>query len=201
MWNMTKYMLAAAIAASLWLPSPLCTAEGDVIKLPPVAQSGGQPLMEALWNRRSNRDFTSQSVTPQQLSEIVWAALGVNRPEDGHKRTSPTARNRQDVELYVLNADGAFYYDALKHELKTLAEGDQTALLGAPLGLVFIAPADNAARGLNVGYCSQNVYLYAASAGLNTVAKTSADRPALSELLQLPEGWELVLVQLVGPRP
>ena len=171
----------------------------ETVALPPATQTGGRPLMEALMDRRSERAFGSE-LTEQQIADVLWAAVGVNRPQD-NKRTSPTAKNRQDVDVYALTKQGAFRYNALKHELEILAEGDQTAVLGAPLGLVFVAPDESVISGLNVGYCSQNVYLYAASEGLNTVAKATADRPVLQKLLKLDSGRAIILVQPVGPRP
>lgn len=176
-------------------------AERAALKLPAPDLKGGRPLMAVLNDRRSDRVFGSEHLSDQQLADILWAAVGVNRVENGSRRTAPTARNLQDVTVYALTADGAFYYDALKHELRLVAEGDQTSILGAPLGLVYVCPADNKFAGANVGFSSQNVYLYAASEGLNTVVKGTFNHETLAGLLALPDDLGVVLVQLVGPRP
>lgn len=180
--------------------STLAAEAGQTVELPAPTQTGGKPLMEALMDRQSERKFGLAPLTDQQLADVLWAAVGINRPGD-NKRTSPTAMNRQDVDVYALTAKGAFRYDALKHALEVVTEGDQTAISGAPLCLVFVTPNDSITSGLNVGYCSQNVYLYAASEGISTVAKTSADRPVLQGLLNLTEEQFVILVQPVGPRP
>ena len=201
----TTAILALALVAALWqAPAGLSESVETMpvaIKLPAPDTSGGRPLMAALNDRRSERSFGPAALSDQQTAEILWAAVGVNRPEDGNRRTSPTAMNRQDVEVYALTAKGAFHYNALKHELEYIKVNDQSGLLGAPLGLVFTAPADSAAAGINVGFCSQNVYLYAASEGLNSIVKITVDREALAKVLDLGEDRQIVAVQLIGPKP
>ena len=163
--------------------------------------SGGMPLLEAINARRSDREFKKENLTEQQIANLLWVAVGVNRAEEGNRRTTPTAMNKQDVSVYALNDSGAFHYDAIDHRLNIVELGDKTSVLNAPFSLIFVAPANNENAGLNVGFCSQNVYLYAASEGLNTVAKGTADRPALKKLLKLSDDQQIVLVQPVGPRP
>lgn len=198
---MNKFLPVLALALSLLISSPVLAAGEEAVKLPAPNLTGGRPLMAVLNDRRSDRDFKPEALSEQQMADILWAAVGVNRPGDDPHRTAPTAKNRQDVEVYALTAKGAFLYDALKHELKPVAAGDQTAILGAPLGLAFVTPVDSKWAGANVGFSSQNVYLYAASEGLNTVVKGTFDEKALKELLKLPEGKMVVLVQPVGLRP
>lgn len=197
---MKKLLPILALALILAAPSAL-SAEDRVVKLPPPNLEGGRPLMAVLNDRRSDRSFGPDELTEQQVADILWAAMGVNRPGDGYRRTAPTARNRQDVDVYALTANGAYLYDAVKHELKPVAAGDQTMFMGAPLGLVFVTPAGERFTEANVGFCSQNVYLYAASEGLNTVVKGTFDQEALSKLLKLPEDKTVVMVQPVGSRP
>ena len=200
---MKIFIIALALAFALGLP--VCASaqaqEKKIIDLPQPNRDGGQPLMSALSARRSDRNFKNEALSEQQTADILWAAVGVNRPEEGNRRTAPTAMNQQDVYVYLLNEAGAFQYDALAHKLELIESGDKTSLLGAPLGLVFVAPANNDSAGLNVGYCSQNVYLHAASKGLNAVAKGTADRNTLKKTLKLADDQQIVLVHLVGPRP
>lgn len=198
---MIKLLPVLALGLSLLISSPVL-AEGErTIKLPPPNLGGGRPLMAVLSDRRSDRDFKPEALSEQQLAEVLWAAVGVNRDDGENHRTAPTAKNRQDVEVYALTAQGAYLYDAIKHELQLVAGGDQTALLGAPLGLAFVAPAGGKWAEANVGFSSQNVYLYAASEGLNTVVKGTFDQIGLTGLLKLPADKTVVLVQPVGPRP
>lgn len=204
---LNRNICLAAIAAlmSVCLLSPLSFAQGEKavsIKLPAADQSGGKPLMAALKDRKSDRDFGMQALTDQQLADILWAAVGISRPE-GTLRTAPTAKNKQDVELYAITAKGVFQYNALEHTLETIAlpETDQTGLLGAPLALIYVTPADNRFGPLNVGFCAQNVYLYAASAGLNTVVKGTFPEKELRDILKIGPDKTIVLVQPVGPRP
>lgn len=199
---MKKVLPVLTLVFLFFMTAPAMAGEGRAaVKLPAPDLNGGRPLMSVLNDRRSDRVFGLEPLSGQQLADILWAAVGVNRVENGYRRTAPTARNLQDVEAYALTVDGAFYYDALKHELQLVAEGDQTSLLGAPLGLVYVSPADNKFAGSNVGFSSQNVYLYAASEGLNTVVKGTFDHKVLADLLTLPDNLSVVLVQLVGSRP
>lgn len=182
------------------LAQPATSEQESIVILRPTAE-GGKPLMEAINARRSDRVFKNEPLSGQQISNLLWVAVGVNRPEEGNRRTTPTAMNKQDVSVYVLDDTGAFQYDAINHRLDIIKIADMTSILGAPFGLVFVAPAGNKNAALNVGFCSQNVYLYAASEGLNTVAKTSADRDTLKKVLNLSDDQQVVLVQPVGPRP
>jgi SagB-type dehydrogenase family enzyme len=172
---------------------------------------GGMPLMDALANRKTNRDFTQKELTPQQLSNLLWAAAGVNRP-DG-RRTAPTARNAQQIEIYVLNKEGAYHYLPQEHVLKLIAAGDhrksgasQERFQECPLMLIFVANFDkmdgfsDEAKamygGTDTGYISQNVYLYCASENLATCALGSIHRDKLQELLKY--NGKAILGQSVG---
>jgi SagB-type dehydrogenase family enzyme len=173
--------------------------------------SGGMPLMEALANRKTNRDFTQNELTPQQLSNLLWAAAGVNRP-DG-RRTAPTARNAQQIEIYVLNKQGAYLYMPKEHALKLIAAGDhrksgasQEHFQDCPLMLIIVANYDkmegysNEAKamyeGTDSGNVSQNIYLYCTSEGLATCALGSIHRDKLQELLGF--NGKAILGQSVG---
>jgi SagB-type dehydrogenase family enzyme len=181
------------------------------IKLIPPQKKRGMPLMEALANRKTNRDFTQQELTPQQLSNLLWAAAGVNRP-DG-RRTAPTARNAQQIEIYVLNKKGAYLYLPNEHILKLIAAGDyrkigasQERFQECPLMLIFVANYDKMEgfneegkalyEGTDTGNISQNVYLYCASEGLATCALGSIHRDKLQNLLKF--NGKAILGQSVG---
>lgn len=193
--------LCLCLGLALYFCGESLAEDNKPIALPRPNTEAGMPLMAAINERHTDRNFKMQALSDRQVAEILWVAVGVNRPDKGNLRTTPTAMNRQDVSVYALSGKGAFYYDAIEHSLDTITPGDQTSILGAPFGLVFVAPVDNPFAGVNVGHCSQNVYLYAASEGLNTVAKGTFDKAALKKLLKLSDNQQIVLAQPIGPRP
>jgi nitroreductase len=182
------------------------------IELPPPQKTGGMPLMEALAKRSTARAFATNDLSPQQISSLLWAAFGINRP-DG-KRTAPSAMNFQETDIYVLLKSGAYVYSAASNQLNQVVAEDIRALGGiqafvkdAPVTLVFVA--DLAKSGgntednrnfanIDVGYISQNVYLFCASEGLATGARAMVDRKALGEKLKLRPDQLIVLAQSVG---
>ena len=183
----------------------------DILPLLPPQTKGGMPLMEALANRKTNRDFTQDELTPQQLSNLLWAANGMNRP-DG-KRTAPTARNAQQIEIYVLNKEGAYIYMPKEHALQMILEGDyrtsgasQKLFQECPLMIVLVANYDkmdgfsDEAKAMyectDAGNISQNIYLYCASENLATCALGSIHRDKLQELLKY--NGKAILGQSVG---
>lgn len=207
-------MTAAAVAAA-----PAAALLPEAIALPAPQTEGGMPLMEALSLRASAREFAPDPLPAQMLSDLLWAAWGINRPDSG-RRTAPTARNWQDVELFVVTAEGAYRYDAAANRLEGVAGGDlraatgrQPFVAGAPVNLVLVSDTRRmAAAGAEMhqayawshaGYVSQNIYLFCASAGLNTVVRAMVDRPALAAALGLEEHFMIVFAQSVGfpPRP
>jgi len=183
------------------------------INLPAPQKSGGMPLMEALAKRSTSRAFDSKDLSDQQLSSLLWAAFGINRP-DG-KRTAPSANNKQATDVYVLLKQGAYVYDAKSNTLAlVLAEdirklgGTQAFATNAPVILIFVADfskmgnaSDEAKKNtanINVGYISQSVYLFCVSEGLVTGARGSVDRKALGPKLKLRPDQMIVLAQSVG---
>ena len=198
-----SFLLAAVLGGNLLAQS---------IELPPPQKTGGMPLMEALAKRSTSRAFATNELSSQQISSLLWAAFGINRP-DG-KRTAPSARNFQETEIYVLLKSGAYVYSAVSNKLDlAVAEdirvlgGTQAFVKDAPVTLVFVA--DLAKTGgnnegsrntsnIDVGYISQNVYLFCASEGFATGARGSVDRKALGEKLKLRPDQLIVLAQSVG---
>ncbi len=166
------------------------------LSLPKPDISGGKPLMEALALRKSTRAFSDKPVSQRDLSNLLWAAWGVNRA-DG-KRTVPTANNRQEVSLYVAMDNGVWLYDAQKNELALALDMDARYKFGGgPLILLYVALADSRYSGMHVGSMYQNAGLYCASAGLGNVVKAQkAD--ALDGVLKLPGGYKVMIIQVVG---
>ena len=180
-------------------------ANAQDINLPAAQRTGGKPFMETVNERRSERSFVKQEMQPQMLSNLLWAANGFNRED---KRTVPTAMNRQEMELYVVFDNAAYFYDARNNVLKLVAEGDLRAGLGQPqitnnaaLTIVMVADLDKSSResaGVSTGYISQNIYLFAASEGLGTVARGSFNGDELATVLELTDKQAITLVQPVG---
>jgi SagB-type dehydrogenase family enzyme len=203
-----------ALAVLISCPSFSLAQELKAIQLPPPQTDGGRPLMQALKDRASSRNFSPEKLPVQVLSNMLWAAFGVNRPESGG-RTAPSASNSQEMDLYVATADGLFLYDAKAHPLKPVLAEDIRALAGrqafvkeAPLNLIYVsdlAKMTRAAPGdreffaaAHTGFISQNVYLFCASEGLATVVRGSIDRSLLAKAMKLRPDQKIILSQTVG---
>lgn len=194
------------IALLFSLAAPLAFAQD--IALPAPQTNGGKPLMQALAARQSGRQYSDRDLAPQTLSNLLWAAYGFNRPE---KRTAPSARNRQEMEVYVFLKDGVYLYDAKANKLIQKAAGDHRATAGtqafvatAPVNLVLVGDLSKNERELihaDSGFISQNVYLFCASEGLATVVRAGVDKPALAKLLGLREQQEAFYNQCIGYPP
>ncbi len=211
---MFRRILIVALIVVLGAAAVSAGQELSAIKLPAPQTDGGKPLMQALKVRQSAREFGPEKLAPQVLSNLLWAAWGINRP-DGH-RTAPSASNRQEIDVYVTLPEGAFVYDAKAHALNPVAVGDLRAATGtqpfpatAALNLVFVADTSKVSRpatdpqqamnlGADAGYISANAYLFCASEGLATVVRASVDRPALAKALKLKDTQVIVLAQSVG---
>ena len=209
-----RRMLLGAAAAPVGLAAAAAMAqEAGEGRLPAPQADGGLPLMQALTRRRTTRSFARQVLPPQVLSNLLWAAFGVNRP-DGH-RTAPSARNWQEIDIYVAMASGAYVYDAKAHALQRVLPQDVRALAGtqaharnAPLTLVYVADArrmggasDEGRTELaaaDTGFIAQNAYLFCASEGLATVVFASIDRERLAQALKLDRAQRVVLAQSIG---
>jgi SagB-type dehydrogenase family enzyme len=195
-------------------PRPAVGEGKSVHELPPPSPVGGLPLMEALGRRESQRDFSAEPLDAQQLSDLLWAAAGVNRAPLGG-RTAPSAMNAQEVELYAAMPQGLYRYEPATHTLRLALSSDVRRVTGyqdfvddAALDLVYVA--DHARMKLvpaaqreafafaAAGAMAQNVYLYCASAGLATVVRAWFDRQALSQAMGLGSDEQLLLAQTVG---
>lgn len=192
-------------------PGVLAEASNS-IHLPEPQTEGGVPLMKALKERKSAREFSSDELPRQLLSNLLWAAWGINRP-DG-RRTAPTAVNWQEIDLYVILQSGAYLYDAEANALKKVTDrdlrkeaGTQEFVAEAPVNLVYVADTskmrgDEPTRilyyGASTGAIAQNVYLFCASQGLATVVRALIDREVLAKSLLLRPEQRITLAQTVG---
>jgi SagB-type dehydrogenase family enzyme len=172
--------------------------------------------MEALKARASGREYSPRKLPVETLSNLLWAAYGVNRP-DG-KRTAPSAHNWQTIEIYVALPEGLYRYDAPKHRLEPVAamdareiSGTQDFVAAAPLNLVYVArmsrmktsPEDTETdllvwAAVEAGAVSQNVSLFCASEGLATVVRAGVQREAFRKAAKLPADARILLAQTVG---
>jgi SagB-type dehydrogenase family enzyme len=184
------------------------------ITLPPPDTVAGMPLMKALARRQTARAFSPDTLPTRILSDLLWAGFGVNRPESG-KRTAPSAVNWQETDIYVVMEEGSYRYVPGRHELDPVQAGDLRSLTGtqafvrdAPVTLVFVADRSRITgrseeekdfySAIDVGFISQNVYLYCASAGLATGVRALIDRPPLAEALGLRDDQRIIVAQTVG---
>jgi len=192
----------------------ICSAQViETIPLPPAQKTGGMPLMEAFQLRKSQRSFSSKELTPQQISNLLWAAYGINRP-DGF-RTVPAAKNWYDYDIYVMKSDGWFLYEVSKHALLKMGNDDlriyggtQDFVKAAPVILVYVADfgrmndtTDELRKffsAVDVGYISQNVYLWCASEGLATIILGQVDKVKVREVLKLKPDQQVILSQPVA---
>ncbi len=197
-------VLSAALCGS-----PMVLGQAP-IQLPAPQMSGGKPLMQALAERRTTRAFRDQALPTQTLSNLLWAAFGVNRPRSVRPdlgRTAPSAMNKQEVELYVVLAQGVFVYDAEANLLKPVTAGDVRGKVGsgdaahAAATIVYVADPKLAFAQVDTGFIGQNVYLFAASEGLNAwfyALHGQQDAAAVAAALKLPEGKTPLYAQSVG---
>lgn len=185
------------------------------IKLNRPDTKRGMSLMQTLEKRCSVREYADKKLTIQDLSDLLWAANGVNRPESG-KRTAPSAMNMQEVAVYVCMPEGAYLYDAKTHTLNPVAKGDlrpavagqQSFAAKVPVCLVLVADISRFTSGnkeqnllmgaVDAGIVSQNISLFCTAAGLATVPRASMDQNKLRGALKLNESQHLLMNHPVG---
>jgi len=206
----------ALLVLTFLLISPCLTIAQETkdIQLPKPQMDGGRPLMQVLKERKTSRDFSTKKLPLQVLSNLLWAADGINRPEEG-KRTAPSAVNWQNIDIYISTADGLYLYDVKAHILKLILAEDVRAMTGSqefvkivPVDLIYVADYSKINRGTDqdknfysaahTGFISQNVYLYCASEGLSTVVRGAIDREAMAKVMKLRPDQKVVLAQSVG---
>ncbi len=184
------------------------------ITLPAPQPSTSMTLMEALSARHSGRSFSDKAISDQVLSQVLWAACGINRPETG-KITAPSAINAQDILVYVVRADGAYRYEPKTHSLTKVSSEDlrgavagrQSFAATAPVSLLLVSDHSKFGDHLNgaqrmgaidAGYVSENIALACAALGLENVPRMTMDGDALRKTLNLNDTYDLVLNQQIG---
>jgi SagB-type dehydrogenase family enzyme len=194
------------------IPFAAFAQQNTEIKLPAPNKTGGMPLMDALSNRKSSRDFSEKELSNQQLSDLLWAMWGINRA-DG-RRTAPTARNWQELDLYIVKKDGIYKYDAKKNVLELVKSGDNRKIAGtqdfvqkAALNILLVADfkkmgnneTDNMmTANIDAGFVCQNAYLYCASEKLKCVVRMMIDRDEIKKVLGFGNDMYPVIAVTVG---
>ena len=209
-----KRMMCTILAICFVAVTVTVAQEAKPVQLPAPQTEIGKPLMQTLKLRQSARTFDTKALPQQELSNLLWAAFGINRPESG-KRTAPSAMNWQEIDVYVAMPEALYLYDAKSNSLKPIlskdlreATGKQPFVKDAPLNLIYVADATkmkNASEqdqmfysAADVGFIAQNVYLYCASQGLVAVMRGMVDRPALAKAMNLRPEQKVMFAQTVG---
>lgn len=197
-----KHTGILTLTGLLALALPTLSAETKQLPTPDI--KGGIPLMQAIDQRHSERSYDPERrIDDQTLSEILWVAWGMN---SGGKRTIATARNLQNMGLYLLTPEGTWRYEAATNTLVKVNDKNlipltarQSFVNDAPVHLLFTAKDDTWGR-CHVGSAYQNVYLYATSKGLATVVRGLIDADALTRELagELKDGEVVIIHQTVG---
>lgn len=206
------------ILTSLTIVSISLSGIAQDITLPAPDRKDGKPLMQALDERQTTRSFTEDNLTQQQLSDLLWAAWGINRA-DLKKRTAPSAMNYQEMDIYVALPGGLYLYEAESNTLRMINNkdirkqtGTQSFVNNAALNLVYVADMGKAGKkeGVkiddsdlfmsysNAAFMAQNVYLYCASANLGCVVRGSIPKEKLAPEMGLRSNQIIILAQTVG---
>ena len=214
MKNLIVVLVGVWFALSAGLLMPVYGQQMKTLQLPQPQLKQKATLMRALKKRKSTRTYSGKNLSFQTLSNLLWAAFGINRPASG-RRTAPSAHNRQEIDVYVTSAEGAYMYDPKAHALIPVVSGDLRGLTGtqsyvkhAPLNLVYVADLKKMGGGdenskmylaaADTGFIGQNVYLYCATEGLATVFRAMIDRQELAKALKLRPDQRITFAQTVG---
>jgi len=190
-----------------------CSQE-RTIQLPEPEKTGGMPLMDALANRKTSREYSNKELDLQTLSNLLWAANGINRPDDG-LRTAPSAVNWQEIDIYISLPKGVYLYNAHENTLEFYmkedireATGLQPFVKETPVNLVYVADFTRMGdrteevkhwySAADAAFIAQNVYLFCASEGLANVVRGAVDKDELKKVMNLPEHKHVVLCHSVG---
>jgi len=208
-----RHVVEASLLAGSALTAGAAAQPLLPMRLPPARMQGGMPLMNALKLRRSTREYSSRALPLQTLSDLLWAAFGINRPSED--RTAPYWRHVMVIDVYVSTAEGTWLYEPKAHELQPHQAGDIRARTGmqdfvgvAPVNLIYVAhgermtdvsPEDRRLyASVDAGFIGQNVYLFCASEGLASVFRGAVDTAALARTLGLPASQFVTFAQTVG---
>ncbi len=206
---------ALAVALVICFLSSIVYAEDiKYIQLPSPQTDDGKTLMQALRDRKSVREFSPKELSLQVISDMLWAANGINRPDSGY-RTAPSAMNMQEIDVYVAKADGLYLFEPKKNLLIPIIAEDIRAITGkqsfvkdAPVNLIYVANLSKMKKmsasdadfyaATDTGFVSENVYLFCASRGLATVVRGLIDKKALTKAMKLRPDQKIILAQTVG---
>jgi len=209
--NTTKLFISLILCLT---GAAISAQELQVIKLSAPDKTRGTATMKALADRHSDREYDSKELSLKDLSDLCWAANGINRP-DG-KRTAPSAMNRQEIDVYVVRKDGAYLYDPQAHALNPLTKGDfRAAVAGgqdfvkdAPVSIVLVInldklgdPAKEQTKlmgSVDAGIVCQNINIFCAAAGLSTVPRATMDKAELAKALKLKDTQLAIMNNPVG---
>ena len=189
-----------------------------MVDLPKPVITGGRPLMQTLALRRSEREFMPQPLSYQTMSNLLWAACGVNRPGATRGRTAPSAVNAQEIDIFVVLPNGAYCYEPFSHSLQRIVSKDIRRTTGcqdfvehAPVNLVYAADylrmrlvperQRESYASATAGSIAQNVYLFCASEGLATVLRAWIPKASLRESLALSQEQHVLFSQSLGYAP
>ena len=206
------FMRKSALLFTLVVSIAIQAQDLKPIQLPTAQTEGGRPLMQVLKERKTRREFSPEKLPLQMLANLLWAAFGINRSDGG--RTAPSAMNWQEIDIYVAMGDGLFLYNAKANRLEPIltqdvraATGTQAFVAAAPLNLVYVADLSKTGQSgseaefftaADVGFISENVYLFCTSEGLATVVRGSVDRAMLAKIMKLGPNQKILLAQSVG---
>jgi nitroreductase len=204
-------------AITLILFSMSLSAYNQDIKLPEPNKKGGMPLMQALNERKSSREYDSRKLSEQQLSDLLWAAWGINRPDGKH--TAPSSNDKQEMSVYAALESGLYLYIPESLTLKQIHNRDIRKETGrqdfvevAAVNLVYVAdliksgvsepekagPEALNKSAINTGFMAQNVYLWCASEKLACVVRAFIDIPVLTKAMELAPHQRIIISQTVG---
>ena len=209
-----REVTAGILCGATWSGAPVAAGQpAEDVRLPAPRDAGGMPLMAALKRRHSTREYSEQPLSEQTLSDLLWAAFGINRSSGD--RTAPYWRHVMVIDVYVARSDGVWLYEPQMHSLRRYLSDDIRAQTGlqsfvatAPVNLIYVAhgermkdvsPEDRRLyASVDSGFIGQNVYLFCASAGLGSVFRGAVDYQKLAGLLKLPDGVFVTFAQTVG---
>ena len=184
------------IFASLLLVVTMYAQDLKAIKLSSPDKNRGSSIMKALSDRHSDREYAAKELSLQDLSDLLWAANGINRPESG-KRTAPSAMNHQDIKVYVCTAKGSYLYNHQKHTLVPISSGDSRPA-AAPVCLILVSDTNKEWGAIDAGIVSQNISLFCSGTGLATYPRGSMDKDTLYKALKLTGQQAIMLCHPVG---
>ncbi|MDR2836538.1 MAG: SagB/ThcOx family dehydrogenase [Bacteroidales bacterium] len=198
---------------------PMEITSFDTIKLLTPKTKFGKTLMEAMWLRKTSREYSEKMLSLRQLSDLMWVTNGINRPDDATRnRTVPSAMAKYPIQTYAVLANGIYFYNPEQNLLIPYLEGDFREQTGgqpfvgtAPLNIVLFADysvyedpnrqMDDIKKlwfaALDAAHSCQNIYLYCASENLSTVERAMAPEN-ICEIFKLNENHHFIIAQTVG---